>query len=382
MPKWERVKLGEVLTLQRRWVQLDADGAYGEIGIRSFGKGIFHKPAVTGLSLGDKRVLEIHPGDLVFSNVFAWEGAVAVAGESERGRIGSHRYVTYMAHPEKASADFLRLYFMTEDGLNLLRKVSPGSAGRNRTLSLARFLEEVVPLPPLPEQRRIVARVKGLLAKVEEARGTGEAVAAISEQFVVALHVSLAGDRIARVGDFLELDERKTPIEEGHQYPQVGVRSFGKGLFARETLDFSQTSYKQFHKLYSGAVVLSQVKGWEGAIGVCPESLVGRYASPEFRTFKCIGEEASPEYLAVFVRTEWFWNKLKDATRGVGARRERTRPEQFLNIQLPMPPLAEQERAVRMLEKLHTASEQRRAYQPELDALPSAILARAFAGAL
>src|SRR5205823_11936776 len=62
--------------------------SYVEIGVRSFGRGIFHKAPVTGASLGNKRVLEIRPGDLVFNNVFAWEGAVALAGPAEAGTIG------------------------------------------------------------------------------------------------------------------------------------------------------------------------------------------------------------------------------------------------------------------------------------------------------
>ncbi|MFS1163869.1 hypothetical protein ACLKQF_15025, partial [Aeromonas salmonicida] len=39
------------------------------------------------------------------------------------------------------------------------------------------------------------------------------------------------------------------------------------------------------------------------------------------------------------------------ATRGVGARRERTRPEQFLNIELPMPDFDDQLRIVEILKR-------------------------------
>ena len=47
--------------------------------------------------------------------------------------------------------------------------------------------------------------------------------------------------------------------------------------------------------------------------------------------------EACPEYFSSVVKTQWFWSKLKDAKRGVGARRERTRPKQFLDIEIPVP---------------------------------------------
>src|SRR5205807_2085061 len=111
---------------------------YREIGIRSFGKGIFHKAPIQGSALGSKRVLRIEPGDLVFNNVFAWEGAVAVAGPEEAGMIGSHRFVTYTVNPGKATAAFLQLFFKTNTGREILLKASPGSAGRNKTLGLDR----------------------------------------------------------------------------------------------------------------------------------------------------------------------------------------------------------------------------------------------------
>ncbi len=167
---WPLATIGEVLQLQRRWLRLEPDQLYTEIGVRSFGKGIFHKSPVTGLSLGNKRVLRICPGDLVFNNVFAWEGAVGVASEAEAGTIGSHRFVTYTVKDNQADAHFLRLFFRTEAGLQVLRRVSPGSAGRNRTLNLDHFDRQQIPLPPFAEQHRIVARIEELAAKIGEAR--------------------------------------------------------------------------------------------------------------------------------------------------------------------------------------------------------------------
>ena len=47
---------------------------------------------------------------------------------------------------------------------------SRGTSGKNR-IRPERFLEIEIPLPPLPEQRRIVARIEELAAKINEARG-------------------------------------------------------------------------------------------------------------------------------------------------------------------------------------------------------------------
>ncbi len=110
--KLTEYRVGEIMTLVRRPVDVSPDGLYHEIGIRSFGNGVFHKPPVSGEELGAKRVFfYIQPGDLLFSNVFAWEGAVALAAETEAGKIGSHRFMTYRVDTEKADPRYLLRYF-------------------------------------------------------------------------------------------------------------------------------------------------------------------------------------------------------------------------------------------------------------------------------
>lgn len=160
-----RYPMSEVAPQVRRPVQVDMNGLYPELGIRSFGKGTFHKPALSGLEIGTKRVFWINPGDLLFSNVFAWEGAIAVAKPVDQGRVGSHRYITCMPKKDITTAFFLCFYFLTEKGLDLIRTASPGGAGRNRTLGLAALDAIQVPVPPFAEQLwfdDLQAKVKSL----------------------------------------------------------------------------------------------------------------------------------------------------------------------------------------------------------------------------
>ncbi len=144
--------MAEVAPLIRRAVNIQADQEYPELGIRSFGKGTFHKPAIRGADLNGKRIYHIEPGDLLFSNVFAWEGAVAIVKPEDRGRYGSHRFITRLPKEGTVTAQFLRFHFLTEDGLQQLRDASPGSAGRNRTLGLKALDAIKVPIPPYEAQ--------------------------------------------------------------------------------------------------------------------------------------------------------------------------------------------------------------------------------------
>lgn len=158
-------RFGSIAPLVRRPVEVDPQEDYPELGVRSFGKGTFHKPSVKGYDLGNKRVFYIQPGDLVFSNVFAWEGAVAIASASDIGRIGSHRFITCVPDPELVIPEYLEFFFLTPQGLELLGNASPGGAGRNRTLGLKALSDIPVPIPSLDEQekfRKISARVKAI----------------------------------------------------------------------------------------------------------------------------------------------------------------------------------------------------------------------------
>lgn len=140
-----------------RPVEVSSSQSYQEIGIRSHGKGLFIKPAVLGKSLGDKRVFWVEPNCLIVNIVFAWEQAVARTTESEVGFIASHRFPMYRPRNDKALVDYVLYFLKSKFGKKLLEIGSPGGAGRNKTLSQREFEELPLFLPPLDEQRRIVA---------------------------------------------------------------------------------------------------------------------------------------------------------------------------------------------------------------------------------
>ncbi|MCI5220046.1 MAG: restriction endonuclease subunit S, partial [Candidatus Electrothrix sp. LOE2] len=151
--KADRKPLKEVASLVRRKIDTKPDELYEEMGVRSFGKGTFKKPVLTGEQIGKKRIYHIHEGDLVFSNVFAWERAIAVAKAEDQGRVGSHRFITYVPHEKTATSHFLCHHFLSKQGIEDIRAASPGSAGRNRTLGLKKLAEIKVPVPEYRQQR-------------------------------------------------------------------------------------------------------------------------------------------------------------------------------------------------------------------------------------
>lgn len=173
----------EVAPLVRRPVEIYLDGTYPELGVRSFGRGTFHKPDLIGAELSWQKPFLVQRGDLVFSNIKAWEGAFAVAGPGDHGRVGSHRYLTCVPAEGIATADFIWFYLQTHEGLGKIQAASPGSADRNRTLGQGALEAITVPAPPI-ERQHWFDRLK---AKAREARAIRASTAQDVEALILAM---------------------------------------------------------------------------------------------------------------------------------------------------------------------------------------------------
>lgn len=152
---WIRADLGWFIQKVSRPVSVKLGQTYQEIGVRSHGKGIFHKQADLGEVLGDKRVFWVVPNALVLNIVFAWEQAVALTSERETGFIASHRFPMFLPRQDRADMRFSKDFFLRPRGKWLLQLASPGGAGRNKTLGQSDFAELSVTWPTQAEQQRI-----------------------------------------------------------------------------------------------------------------------------------------------------------------------------------------------------------------------------------
>lgn len=157
LPKgWKDIELGDALKRIKRPVEVDPSMMYREIGIRSHGKGIFHKEERTGESIGEKSVFWVEPDCFIVNIVFAWEQAIAKTSTNEIGMIASHRFPMYKPARDILDLDYLVYFFQSPRGKYLLGLASPGGAGRNKTLGQEEFLNLSVSLPSYLEQRKIV----------------------------------------------------------------------------------------------------------------------------------------------------------------------------------------------------------------------------------
>lgn len=156
---WEFVKIKNILQRIKNAVDVEQDTLYRQIGIRSHGKGIFYKDAVTGKQLGNKSVFWIEPDCFIVNIVFAWEMAVAKTTVNEMGMIASHRFPMYKVIKNKLDLDYITYFFKSPLGKELLGLASPGGAGRNKTLGQHEFSELEIPIPKSVLEQQKIAKI-------------------------------------------------------------------------------------------------------------------------------------------------------------------------------------------------------------------------------
>lgn len=164
-----------VAPLVRREIAIDPEASYTELGIRSFFKGTFQRRTMEGADYSWQNLFAIREGDLIFSNIMAWEQAIAIAKHEDDGCVGNHRMLTCEAAADKSVASFLYYYFTTAEGFAKIDAASPGTAARNKTLKAPDLMAIEVPIPSLATQRTFevlqakVAELKARHATIRQA---------------------------------------------------------------------------------------------------------------------------------------------------------------------------------------------------------------------
>ena len=149
--KWKLTPLSECLTYTPREVPKPT-GNYLALGLRSHGKGIFHKHDIDPEDVAMDVLYEVKENDLIVNITFAWEQALAIVSKQEEGGLVSHRFPTYTFKTQTAIPDFFRHFIVQKYFKFLMELISPGGAGRNRVMSKTDFLKLEVKLPDVKEQ--------------------------------------------------------------------------------------------------------------------------------------------------------------------------------------------------------------------------------------
>lgn len=164
------VPLGKVLTKSETWIDLDPTAHYQEITVRMWGNGVVLRREVAGSEIAASRRLQVHTDQFIISRIDARHGASGLIPQNLDGAIVSNDFPVFALNESLILPQFLGWLSKTRQFIDLCLIASEGTTNRVR-LQEKPFLALEIPLPPLPEQRRIVARIEELAAKIAEARG-------------------------------------------------------------------------------------------------------------------------------------------------------------------------------------------------------------------
>lgn len=240
---WPTVRLGELLEQDADCIETPEDRVYPKLSVKLYGKGVALDAPADGTFLKMKRHQVAKAGQVILSEIWGKKGAIGFVPFEGDGALCTSHFFLFNILTEKLDSRWLQAVFTANYLEEQLGSEAKGTtdyaAVRPKTLFACK-----IPLPPLPEQRRIVARIEELATKIAEARSLRQQAMEEAEAFMTSLHLSFAKRRTRKLGELCVLDEDSVSVIPTEEYPQVGVRGFGAGLFAKTATKGTETTYR------------------------------------------------------------------------------------------------------------------------------------------
>lgn len=254
-----------------------------------------------------------------------------------------------------------------------------------------------IPLPPLPEQQRIAGVLREQMAMVEKARAAAqarlEAVKALPAAFLRQVFPQ-PGQPLPDAWRWVKLGEMCDRIDYGYTASaDVDVKT---PKFLRITdIQNNKVSWDSVpgcaildadegaNRLEDGDIVFARTGATTGKSYLISNPPRSVFASYLIRV-KSHREHVEPDYLFTFFQSDGYWKQVSAGARG-GAQ-PGFNATMLAALKIPLPPLSEQRLVAAVLHEQMTSVEKIRSAAEEelatINALPAALLRRAFAGEL
>lgn len=392
---WPSVPLGDVL---RERQETPTAGALATGEVRIVSKIGFNDGTIQLRANGETKtgMILIRPGDLVVSGINAGKGAIAIYAEQNTESVAATiHYGAYIPSKDRVDVRFLWWLLRSRTFKELLLEYVPG--GIKTELKAKRLLPIPVPLPDLPEQRRIVTRIEQLADQIDEARSlrhhADEETDTLRRHAIDAALKHSSPEREPLEKILAEplingLSIPKASIGSGITFAKVGVVNTGK--FNAEEIkqvDVNLPSDSPYW-LKRGDIVVSRGN---------TSDLVGRAAMYEGNPPECAfadllirirvkRDEVEPRFLAAFFHSSEARTYIESQIIGSSSTMPKISQPKLKAMLVPALALDEQRRIVGYLDGLagQVAALARLQSETaaELDALLPSILDKAFKGEL
>jgi type I restriction enzyme S subunit len=284
------------------------------------------------------------------------------------------------------------LYYYLKSNVELLDSLGSGTTFKE--LAGSKLADVPLPLPPLPEQQRIVTKLDAAFAALSEAEANVERNRANArELFESYLNGVFEGREDGTRTPMLELCEaivdceHKTAPTQSEGYPSIRTPNIGRGeLLLDGVYRVSEETYRQWSRRaipMPGDLILAR-EAPAGNVAVIPDGLQPCLGQ---RTvlIKPKREVVRPKYLMYELLSASMQERLLDHSQGATVQHVNMKDIRALPIP-KLPSLAEQDRVVNQVESIRITSKQlETTYQQklmELEGLKKGLLGAAFRGEL
>jgi type I restriction enzyme S subunit len=384
---WPVVPLGQVVRHRKEFVTIDDTAEYKRCRVQLHAKGIVLRDLVRGAEIKTKDQQVCWRGEFLVAEIDAKVGGFGIVPEDLDGAIVSSHYFLFTIDDTELDRRFLDYFIRTPA---FREQVNAQGSTNYAAIRPAHVLKYVIPLPPLPEQRRIVAKVEELAAKIEEARGFSSRTQA-EARFVVASAMQNVWSNTspwsrAPLGTMAttvsgQVDPTIRPYCE---LPHINGESMESGTGRllpnyRTAREDGVTSGKYHFR--ANALLYSKIRPYLRKAVVVPFEGV---CSADVYAFDTISPAIMLEFLKYALIEP---NFTEYACRISGrTRMPKLNQKQLFAYQMPFPPRPEQHRIVAYLDALQAKVDSLKALQAqtaaELDALLPSVLDKAFKGEL
>ncbi|MDT4969392.1 MAG: type restriction enzyme subunit [Acidobacteriota bacterium] len=400
---WSKAKLGDLLRRVERFEPRDELTEYSFAGTYSFARGIFVGERKLGSTFALPKVQRIRVGDFIYCKIMAWEGAFGFAPQEADNCVMSGAFVVYEVNRRRIEEKYLDYFFKVPAHWKSIGSHSTGTNVRRQSLHPALFERTEILLPPLAEQRLIVARIDELAAQIHEAsavryQAAKEAEALLNAEtsriFETLLHgerlpirtLGCAGENPIQIGPFGAQLQKAEFVDNGIPVLNVGnVWPDGLRLDSLNHVTDEKAQELRRYSLRTGDLLFARSGATLGKVCLVPEEcdswlMTGHLFRVRFDPNRVINRFAFAAFRGSLQIREQVFGQIRGGTRpGYNT-------TLLGSVELPVPSLPVQRRIVRELDALQAEVDALKRLQSEtaaeLDALLPSILDRAFKGEL
>ena len=367
------VRLGDVLLRHKDSLDIEDDEEYTRLTIRMNGQGVGIRDKVCGREIGTKRQFRVKAGQFLLSKIDARNGAFGLVPNDCDNAIVTGNFWAFDISTDRVVPRFIDLLTKTTLFVDYSIKASSGTTNR-LYLQEEKFAEQQIELPPIEEQKKIVARIDTVQQKMHAADKLRASIDKdIASLLAVRFQETLKQAPLLPMREVAPLVRRNVQLETNQQYKELGARSFGKGLFVKPDFDADAATWEKPVWIKVGDIVFSNIKAWEGAIGVAKPEHDGFIASHRYLTAVVKPEVALPEYLLYYLLSETGLTAVNEASPGTADRNRTTKQSALEAICVPVPLMAVQKQFVKLKHALEQAAEVRTKQMVSVEAMLPAL---------